>query len=135
MDGDLDQCVPGAELDVSHIHTVGVPVRGLRVRYRSDGEVPGWQDGPTIRTAIQDAESRGWRVYDRKPGAAPGEFAVLHLIRESGREAGGHQTETARGRAGGHETETARGRAGGHETAPGGAGARYRVGVRMRGDR
>jgi hypothetical protein len=83
MDGDTDDTWPDAEFDEWHVYAVGSPIRSLRIRYRDAGEVPGWQDGPNVRTALRDAESQGWRVYDREPGAAPGEVTILHLIREA----------------------------------------------------
>jgi len=82
MDGDPDDWMSHAELDAWRIYAVGSPVRSLRVRYRDCGEVPDWQDGPTILAALQDAKRQGWRVYDREPGIAPGEYIILHLIRE-----------------------------------------------------
>jgi len=82
MDRDPYEWMSHAEFDAWHIYTVESPVRKLRVRYRNCGEIRRWQDGPNVRTALQKAKRQGWRVYDREPGIAPGEYIILHLIRE-----------------------------------------------------
>ena len=90
VDGDLDERMLDAEFDAWHVYAFGSPVRRLRVRYDDCGEVPNWQDGPRIRTALRNAKRQGWRVYDREPGVAPGEFVILYLIRRVRRAVGDH---------------------------------------------
>jgi hypothetical protein len=53
----------------------------LAVRYCDDVELPGWQDGPDLFEALWRAALDGWEAYDREPGTAPGEYAIIHLVR------------------------------------------------------
>jgi hypothetical protein len=52
----------------------------LEVRYRDGVEVPEWRDGPDRFATLERTE--GWHAYDREPGEAPGECAILHMKRE-----------------------------------------------------
>lgn len=73
-----------------HLHDAGGPVLRLAVRYHGrteDGrleseELPDWRDGLDLPAALVAAATEGWREFDREPGNAPGEYAVLHLMRE-----------------------------------------------------
>src|SRR5689334_6125570 len=61
------------------------PVLRLRVRYRGDGEISGWQDGPELAVALGEAEAKGWQSFDREPGGRPGEYAIFHRKRATRR--------------------------------------------------
>ena len=76
--------MPPAEFELWHLYDAGGPVLCLKVRYRNDTEVPNWQDGPTLRGALEEATAKGWQAYDREPGNVPGEYAIVHLIRTVG---------------------------------------------------
>ena len=82
MDDDASDDRITAELETWHAYDASGPVLDLKVRYRGDIELPQWQEGPDVFTALQEAESQGWRAYDREPGQAPGEYAIFHLIRD-----------------------------------------------------
>ena len=69
------------EFQLWHCYDAGGPTLRLKVRYRDDEEVPDWRDGPDLADAVAEAAGAGWEVYDREPGAAPGEYAILHLMR------------------------------------------------------
>lgn len=81
-----DDRQPDAEFEIWHVYDAGGPVLRLKVRYRDDAELPGWQDGPELFAALRQAEARGWRAYDREPGEAPGEYAIFHLKRDAGED-------------------------------------------------
>ena len=73
---------PRREYQTWHLHDAGGPVLRPVVRYRGDGELAAWRDGPDLAEALAAAAADGWREFDREPGTAPGEYAVLHLVRE-----------------------------------------------------
>jgi len=78
MDGaDLSR----AEYQVWFVYDAGGPLLSLKVRFRDDAEVADWRDGPELADALQQALQKGWQVYDREPGAAPGEYAIVYLGR------------------------------------------------------
>ena len=69
------------EFSLWHLYDAGGPVLNLKVRYRDDVEVPDWQCGLYFQTALEQAAAEGWDAYDREPGMAPGEYAIVHLKR------------------------------------------------------
>ena len=71
-----------AEYQLWHLYDAGGEHLTLKVRYRDEAEVPDWRDGPELLAALEAAAAEGWRLYDREPGDAPGEYAILHLKRE-----------------------------------------------------
>ena len=44
-------------------------------------EVADWRYGPGLDEALERAAAEGWQAYDRETGAAPGEYAIVHLRR------------------------------------------------------
>ena len=72
----------GAEYETWHAHDAGGPTLRLKVRFRGGAEVPDWRDGPDLPEALEAAAAEGWHAYDREPGAAPGEYAIFHLVRD-----------------------------------------------------
>jgi hypothetical protein len=70
-----------AEFETWHVYDAGGPMLNLKVRYREEVEVPAWEDGPDLFTALQEAAVQGWHAFDREPGSAPGEYAIVHLKR------------------------------------------------------
>jgi hypothetical protein len=79
----VDNDAPRAEFETWHLHDADPagPLLRLKVRYRSGVEVPDWRDGPELPEVVEQAAAEGWEVYDREPGAAPGEYAIFHLTR------------------------------------------------------
>ena len=75
----------GAAISVQtwHLHDAGGPVLRQKIRYRGDDELAEWRDGPDLAETLATAAADGWREFDREPGNAPGEYAVLHLVREA----------------------------------------------------
>ena len=73
---------PRSEFQLWHLHDAGGPTLRLKIRYRDEAEVPDWRDGPELPEALERAAADGWQVYDREPGSAPGEYAILHLKRD-----------------------------------------------------
>ena len=70
-----------AEFQLWHVHDAGGPSLRLKVRYHDEVEVADWRDGPGLDEALDRAADEGWQAYDREPGAAPGEYAIVHLRR------------------------------------------------------
>jgi hypothetical protein len=70
-----------AEFQLWHLYDAGDATFELKVRYRDDQELPDWRHGLDIMAAQAAAEAGGWELYDREPGVAPGEYAILHLVR------------------------------------------------------
>ena len=83
QEDDADDYQPNAEFDTWHVYDAGGPVLCLKVRYREDGELPDWCDGPDLFEALEQATAAGWHAFDREPGNAPGEYAIIHLKREA----------------------------------------------------
>ncbi len=81
MSGPREAAVP-PQFETWHVHDAGGPTLRLKVRYRGGIEVPDWRDGPDLPEALEAAAAEGWRLYDREPGAAPGEYAIFHLVRD-----------------------------------------------------
>ena len=73
---------PRREYRTWHLHDAGGPALRLVVRYRDAEEVPDWRDGPDLPEALAAADDEGWREFDREPGGAPGEYGIVHLVRE-----------------------------------------------------
>jgi DsbC/DsbD-like thiol-disulfide interchange protein len=71
-----------ADFETWHVYDAGGPVLRLVVRYRDDAELPDWRDGPDLFAALDRAAAEGWHAYDREPGAAPGEYAIVYLTRD-----------------------------------------------------
>ena len=69
------------ELETWHVYDAGGPTLRLKLRFRDRVELPNWQDGPDLFTALERAEAEGWHAYDREPGAAPGEYVIFHMER------------------------------------------------------
>jgi len=76
-----------AEFETWHIYDAGGPVLRLKVRYRGDIELPGWEDGPELAVGLEQAEAEGWQAFDREPGGRPGEYAIVHMTRQARRTA------------------------------------------------
>ena len=70
-----------SEFDLWYAYDAGGPEPRLKVRYRDGIEVPDWQHGPDLASALQQAEDQGWHAYDTEPGDAPGEHSIVHLKR------------------------------------------------------
>ena len=71
-----------AEYLLWHVYDAGGPTLSLKVRYHDDeAEIQNWRDGPDLVTALEQAATEGWQAFDREPGAAPGEYAIYHLVR------------------------------------------------------
>ena len=97
MDDDASDDRTTAELETWHAYDAGGPMLDPKVRYRNDIELPQWQEGPDVFTALQEAESQGWRAYDREPGQAPGEYAIFRFCYSRvGRLSGDADTATRR---------------------------------------
>ena len=77
----VDDDTARPEFQLWHLYDAGGPALHLKVRYRDDVEMEDWRDGPELANAVAEATAAGWEVYDREPGAAPGEYAILHLVR------------------------------------------------------
>src|SRR5690242_15430084 len=60
----------------------GGPALSLKVRFQNQVELPDWRAGPDLATALELASAEGWEAYDREPGATPGEYAIIHLVRK-----------------------------------------------------
>jgi hypothetical protein len=73
---------PDAVFATWHVYDAGGPRLGLKVRYVEGDEVVDWRNGPDLFAALDLAEAQGWHAYDREPGDAPGEYAIVHLKRE-----------------------------------------------------
>jgi hypothetical protein len=73
--------VPPSEFQLWHLYDAGGPTLTLKVRFCNEAELPNWQAGPDITEAQAAAEAGGWELYDREPGVAAGEYAILHLVR------------------------------------------------------
>ena len=71
-----------AEFGTWHVYDAGGPTLRLKVRYRDDTEVPDWREGPDLFASLEQATAHGWHAYDREPGEAEGEYAILHLPRD-----------------------------------------------------
>lgn len=69
------------ELETWHFYDAGGPVLLLKLRFRDRVELPSWQDGLDLFTTLGLAEAEGWQAYDREPGAAPDEYAIVHMKR------------------------------------------------------
>ena len=72
---------PDAEFELWRVYDAGGPVLSLKIRYREGVQQPDWQAGPDLPTALTEAAAHGWNAYDREPGDAPGEYAIIHLVR------------------------------------------------------
>jgi hypothetical protein len=72
---------PRADFQLWHLHDAGDVDFELKVRYQDDQELPDWQNGPSVAEAQAAAQAEGWELFDREPGNAPGEYAILHLVR------------------------------------------------------
>jgi hypothetical protein len=77
-----DSSATAPEYVTWHVYDAGGPRLLLKVRYIDDDEVAGWRHGPSLNTALDQAEAQGWQAYDREPGNAQDEYAILHLKRE-----------------------------------------------------
>jgi hypothetical protein len=81
-DKHADSWTSDAEFATWHVYDAGGPRLCLKVRSVEGSEIADWQNGPDIFAALDLAEAQGWRAYDREPGNAPAEYAILHLKRE-----------------------------------------------------
>jgi hypothetical protein len=86
MDAARGSIIDGVDLSraayqVWYVYDAGGPMLSLKVRFRDDEEVADWRDGPELADALQQALVEGWEPYDREPGAAPGEYAIIYLGR------------------------------------------------------
>ena len=66
-----------------HVYDAGGPELRLKVRYRDEAKVPDWRNGPDLSEALEQAAAEGWQAYDREPGDAPGEYAIVQLKRQA----------------------------------------------------
>lgn len=74
--------MPHTEFETWHVYDAGGPTLRLKVRYLEGVEVPNWQHGPDLFAALDQAAAAGWHAYDREPGTAPGEYAIVYMKRE-----------------------------------------------------
>jgi len=78
-----EPAAPRAEYQLWRLYDAGGQSLHLKVRYHDEMEVPDWRDGPDLEAALAHAAAEGWEVFDREPGNAPEEYAILHLKREA----------------------------------------------------
>ena len=74
-----------SEFVLWRVYDAGGPLLSLKVRYWDEHEVPYWQDGPDLFTALEQAAAEGWEAFNREPGNLPGEYAIIHLKRDGRR--------------------------------------------------
>ena len=71
-----------ADFETWHVYDAGGPTLRLKIRYREGLDVPDWRNGPDLFDALEQAAADGWDAYDREPGEAPGEYAIVYLKRD-----------------------------------------------------
>ena len=81
-DVDAGARVSDVEYATWHAYDVGGPRLHLKVRYVEGEEIVDWRHGPDLFAALDLAEAQGWRSFDREPGSAPGEYAIIYMRRE-----------------------------------------------------